>query len=122
MEILKSLIIGIARQAIQSGHTRDIFIYHGARKNSDLYLDNELRLLVEQYSNIHYFPCVTREPPEGDARQGRANDLAMEDKYELNDFSIYLCGNPEMVNNTKRQMFLAGASLQNIHADAFVFS
>ena len=115
-------LIGIARQALHSGHSEPINIYHGVRTYSDLYLDSELRALADQNSNVNYFPCVTREPPIKDSRQGRANELAIEDGYDLKEYTIYLCGNPNMVNNTKRQLFLAGASLQNIHADPFVFS
>lgn len=114
-------LLGIVEQAIHSGHQQPIFIYHGARYNKDLYLDTHFKSIVEQHENVHYFPCVTRDNPEGNTRKGRANELALNDGYDLKDFTVYLCGNPDMVNNAKRQIFLAGASLQNIHADPFVY-
>jgi len=116
-------LMGIVRQAINENHQPEIRIYHGVRTNADLYLDKDLKSLAERHDNLHYFPCVTRElPTEPGARQGRANVLALEDNRALKDVSVYICGNPDMVNSTKRQIFLAGASLQNIHADPFLHS
>lgn len=114
-------LLGIVEQAIEQGHQHSIHIYHGVRYNKDLYLHQLLNELSAQHKNVHYYPCVSREAPAGNARKGRANELAMEDGYDLKNYTIFLCGNPDMVNNAKRQIFLAGASLQNIHADPFVF-
>lgn len=115
-------LIGIVKQALFSNHQHPIKIYHGSRTNIGLYLDDELKTLESRHDNITYFPCVTREKPERGARQGRASELAIEDSTDLKDHTVYLCGNPDMVNDTKRKIFLAGASLQNIHADPFVHS
>jgi hypothetical protein len=38
------------------------------------------------------------------------------------DRRVYLCGDAGIVQLIKRQVFLAGASLQQIHADAFIGS
>jgi predicted ferric reductase len=32
----------------------------------------------------------------------------------------YLCGNPELVLSLRKKLFLAGFSLKDIHADAFL--
>ena len=114
-------LLGITEQAIASGHQQPIHIYHGVRKNSELYLDSHLKSIAEKHANVNYYPCVSGEPPIEGARQGRASELAIEDEHELKNYSVFLCGNPDMVNNTRRQIFLAGASLQNIHADPFEF-
>jgi NAD(P)H-flavin reductase len=37
----------------------------------------------------------------------------------LKGWRIFLCGHPDMVNQSKRQAYLQGANLQDIHADAF---
>ncbi len=113
-------LIGIARQALLNGHQLPIKIYHGSRTNSGLYLDNKLKELAFRHENIEYFPCVTREKPERGAREARASDMAIEDNSDLKNYTVYLCGNADMVNNTKRKIFLAGVSLQNIHADPFI--
>jgi hypothetical protein len=33
---------------------------------------------------------------------------------------VYLCGDPLLVQRLKRQVFLRGAALREIHADAFL--
>ena len=115
-------LLAIVRQAVISGHPEPIKLYHSAKTNSELYLNEELKALDARHDNVNYFSCVTREQPETGERQGRASDLAIEDISDFKGYAVYLCGNPDMVNSTKRKMFLAGASLQNIHADPFVYS
>jgi NAD(P)H-flavin reductase len=50
---------------------------------------------------------------------GRANDIALSRLPDLKGWRVFLCGHPEMVNETKRQAYLNGASLKDIYADAF---
>lgn len=114
-------LLGIVEQAIHDGHKEPINIYHGVRFNSDLYLDDHLKSLADKQDNVNYFPCVSDETPQPNARNGFPSELALQDGYDLKDYVVFLCGNPDMVNNAKRQIFLAGASLQNIHSDPFVF-
>lgn len=114
-------LLGIVEQAIHNDHQYPINIYHGVRFNSDLYLDEHFKSLVKQNNNVNYYPCISDEEPQANARKGFPSDLVLEDSYDLKDYAVYLCGNPDMVNNAKRQIFLAGASLQSIHADPFVF-
>lgn len=115
-------LAGIVQQAISEKHEQPIHIYHGSRSMDGLYLQQFLTDLASKHPQVHYYPSVSRESPKPGIRQGRASDLALADKHELKNFSVYLCGNPDMVNNAKRQIFLAGASLQHIHSDPFVHS
>jgi NAD(P)H-flavin reductase len=55
-------------------------------------------------------------------KHGRASDVALSDNPELNSWRIYLCGHPDMVAKTKKQVFLAGASFSDIYADPFLIS
>jgi NAD(P)H-flavin reductase/ferredoxin len=119
-------LIGITKQAIFNEHKGNIRIYHGVRKYADLYLDEQLKSLATQHPNIEYVPCVTQETNRStskySARHGRANDLAIEGIPDLKGWAVYLCGNPDMVNSTKRKMFLSGASLQDIYSDPYIYS
>jgi ferredoxin-NADP reductase len=38
---------------------------------------------------------------------------------DLRKRRIFLCGHPDMVASTRRKAYLAGASMKDIHADAF---
>lgn len=38
----------------------------------------------------------------------------------LKDHRVFLCGNPDVVGLLRKKAFLAGASLKDIYADAFL--
>lgn len=115
-------LLGIIRDALNKGHEGPVYLYHGSHQSDGLYLASELKALAERHSNFHYTPCVSNDfLPEGYTK-GRANDVALENHDDLKDWKVYLCGHPDMVSNTKRKAFLAGASLSNIYSDPFVLS
>ncbi len=112
---------GIARAALEQGHQGEIHLFHGSRSAERLYLVDELNALTRQHSNFHYTPCLSGNDSQG-FTAGRANEVALKQFPKLNGWSVYLCGHPEMVNNTKRDCFLAGAGFQEIYADPFTIS
>lgn len=112
-------LAGIVSEALHHGHSGNIHLYHGSRDISGLYWIEEMQELAKQYANFHYTPCVSRgDAPTGVAK-GRANDVALTTLADLKNWRVYLCGHPEMVNHSKRQAFMQGASMQNIYSDAF---
>lgn len=118
---------GIVRDAIDQGHTGPIRLFHGAPSADELYLVDELRRLDEEYEQFTYIPCLDGEDA-GDFIvtqpdlfcAGRVQDQALEYQPDLKGWRVYLCGNPGMVNEAKRKVFLAGTALAEIHADPFV--
>jgi NAD(P)H-flavin reductase/ferredoxin len=113
-------LIGIARDALNSGHLGEIYLYHGSRHIQGLYLQEELHELTRLHANFHYRPCLSGDKkPDGFAR-GRANDIALAQQKTLQDWRVYLCGEPAMVAETKKLAYLAGAQLSDIYADPFV--
>lgn len=114
-------LYGILREALYLGHAGRIDLFHGARTVEGLYLQEELRALEAWHPRFKYHACVsdTGGPlPEGVLR-GRASDIALLEHPNLKGWRVYLCGNPEMVRSTQMQTFLAGATLDDIHADPF---
>lgn len=110
---------GIVRDALRQGHTGPIHLYHGSRHLGGLYLINELRALMAAHPTFHYFPCLSGEPAPAGFRSGRAAHVALADHPDLKGWRVYLCGHPDMVAATRRKVFLAGANMADIHADAF---
>ncbi len=49
-------LIGIANDALASGHSASINLYHGSRTPGGLYLADELRALETAHGNFHYIP------------------------------------------------------------------
>lgn len=112
-------LYGILRDALDQGHQGPIRLFHGSRDINGLYLTDELRELAQRFPNFAYFPCLSGfHVPEG-YTAGRVHEAALRETPDLKGWRVYLCGHPEMVKVMRKKAFLAGASLQDIHADAF---
>lgn len=117
-------LYGIVRDALHRGHRAPMHLYHGGRSSKDLYLNQALAELSRAYPAFYYHPCLSASTADGllGVSEGRASDLALRAHPDLKGWGVYLCGNPEMVQATQMQAFLAGASFEEIHADPFVES
>lgn len=114
-------IYGIVRDALMQQHRGPIRLYHGSRNPQGLYLVDELRAMEKRHAHFSYTPCVSGEGLHGDAyTPGRALDIALADIGNLTGWRVFLCGNPEMVRIARKKVFLAGAAIHDIYADAFV--
>ena len=124
-------LIGIVRDAIKSNHQGLILFYHGARNIAGLYLHEMLVNLDKEHSNFIYRPSISGDEDsssnlvEHDSsisiRAGRCNDIALEEMQPTAATTLYLCGNPDMVNTTRKKAFLAGIASKNIYIDAFEY-
>ena len=113
---------GVVYQALQQGHAAPMYLYHGSRSIDGLYLFEEMRQLEKEHPQFHYKACLSAGDAPAGYTSGRATDIALIEHPALQGWQIYLCGNTEMVSATKRQAYLAGAALADIHADPFEFS
>ena len=115
-------LYGILRDAIDHGHTSEIRLFHGSLHCDGLYLVEALQYLASVHGNFHYIPCVLQgEAPAGGA-VGAIDDIVMQALPNLTGWRSYLCGDPEIVRRLQSRIFLAGASMHEIHADAFTFT
>lgn len=112
-------LLGIARDALASGHVGEIHLYHGGRNAADLYLHAQLIGMAAENPGFHYHPAVTAEEPPTAVRSGRVTALAFTDHPRLQGWRVYVCGNPDMVKAARKRAYLAGAALADIHADPF---
>ncbi|MEQ1739487.1 MAG: 2Fe-2S iron-sulfur cluster-binding protein [Methyloglobulus sp.] len=115
-------LAGILTDALSHGHSGPIHLFHGSREVEDLYRIDEMRQLAEQYTNFHYTPCVSGSHVPDGFSAGRVNDCVFSQLADLNNWRVFLCGHPDMVNQMKKQSFLKGASIADIYTDAFLIS
>jgi ferredoxin-NADP reductase len=112
-------LYGIVRDALSRGHGGPVRLFHGSRDLKGIYLVDELRALAGEHPNFGYVPCLSGpEVPAGFAA-GRAHEVALREVPDLRGWRLFLCGHPDMVKQAKKRAFLAGASMKDIHADAF---
>ena len=112
-------LYGIIADALAQDHSGPIHLFHGSSDLNGLYFVNEMRELAEKFDNFHYTPCVSGEDIEADHVRGRAHDIALSSAETLKGWRVFLCGHPEMVNQTKKMAFLKGASMADIYTDSF---
>ncbi len=123
-------LLGIARDALRRGHTGPIDLFHGARDASRLYATDLLRELEARHESFRYHPCALRkaEPVSGAEATGAESlvsvrpvgDVVLEKtSRRLAEARIFLCGAPDFVQDLRKRLFIAGASLSGIHADPF---
>jgi ferredoxin--NADP+ reductase len=99
--------MSMLRSELVCGGPRQFVVVHGARFSWDLGYRTELAGLARHCSNFHYLPVITR-PQEDVTWKGRSGYLqnvvasgAVEAETGLaltpDNFDIYLCGNPGMI-------------------------
>jgi len=113
-------LLGIIRNAVQAGHCGKVTVYHGALDERGLYLTEELRDLESTWKFLSYHACVLRGEPRAGLLVGALDEVVLNRHPELDKARIYLCGDPDLVNNLRRKLYIAGADLKRIHADAFL--
>src|ERR1035437_4270883 len=95
------------RSDLECGGTRRIVVLHGARCSWDLGYRTELTSLARHCPNLTYLPVITR-PQEDHTWRGRTGYLqdvlfsgVIEEatglQLEPDNFHVYLCGNPGMI-------------------------
>ncbi len=115
-------LYGILRDMLAHGHHGPIHLFHASLAAPGLYLEQALRDLATQYANVSYTPCVLHgDAPEG-GRQGNIADIPGQILGSFSGYRVFLCGDPGIVNVLRQQIFLAGASMQDIFSDPFVFA
>ncbi len=108
-----SPLYGIARDALGHGHRGPIYLFHGAVTSAGLYLQDQLERLGHAHPNFTYIPTTLEA--------GGPIDQAILTRFpELTGWRAFVCGDPVIVHSLKKKVFLAGARLKDIHADAFV--
>ena len=112
-------LIGIARDALSSGHTATILLYHGSETAAGLYLGDQLRALEAAHGNFHYVPCVSGEVAPEEYRHGRADDVAFSEHTDLKEWRVFLCGSPQMVYGGRDRAVTSGAQITDIYADPY---
>ena len=111
-------LLGIARDALTHGHSGRIDLIQGGLRPDRLYLREELANLAAEHAALHVHACVL-EGGSGSEHVGALNQVALDIAGLLKQTRSYLCGDPALVANLRRSLFLAGAPSQEILADAF---
>ncbi|MBV9948667.1 MAG: hypothetical protein JOZ69_17600 [Myxococcales bacterium] len=91
----------------------------GARDEAGFFLVDELLASSRASPNFRYRRCALMGAPSDGIHVGPLDDVLVSEG-EFAGRRVFLCGDPDLVQRLRRRLFLAGAALRQIHADAFV--
>jgi CDP-4-dehydro-6-deoxyglucose reductase, E3 len=115
---IKALLEYMQTQDIQ----RPAHVYWGARRPTDLYMQDWLVTHMQRSDRLQYTPVVSDACEEDTwaGRTGFVHHAVMQDYPDLRGFQVYACGAPAMVDSARRDFVaLAGLAADEFFADAF---
>lgn len=115
-------IMGVVKAALAAGHQGRMDIVFAARQASDLYLAEALEEITRANGQVHLHLLAQEGELSGATLQGDVYQYVRARWPELKDTRVFLCGAESFVRKMKKQCFMLGASMREIHADAFVVS
>jgi len=115
-------VLGVLHDALGAGHRGPIRLFHGAREHTGLYFVDDLRAIALQHDNVDYTPVVLEGTVPDGGLPGSFGEVLIREAKALDLASSfgYLAGDPALVQATKKQLFLAGVPLSQLHSDPFV--
>lgn len=117
-------MLGILRTALGKGHQHAIELVFSSRDAEDLYCLKELSELAVSHANLQVV-CLAQngELEKYDGIQFELADIyefaVAKERFDANAMH-FLCGPDSFVGKLKKKLFLAGADLASIRADAFL--
>lgn len=112
---------GILRDALDAGHRAPIWLFHGAASPAGLYLQEELAALAARREGLHYIATVlARGDGPHTLEEGPLDAVVARHVPKARGARAFVCGAPEVVQATKKKIFLAGAATRDISSDPFL--
>ena len=110
---LKSMLTHLA----ETGAGHQVVLYHGARTRRDLYEHEYLSALAEQHDWLDYRPALSRDEWQG--RTGRVPALLAQDYPRASGHVAYICGSPDMADDTMKALMRARLFPRDIYREDF---
>jgi CDP-4-dehydro-6-deoxyglucose reductase len=117
-------IKGMIEESIQKGIKRPIKLYRGARVLEDLYMDTLCKKWAHEFSHIEYIPVLSESTSDDkwQGREGLVHEAVLKDFLSLNDYQLYCCGAPQMVEVAHKAFIAQGLPEDEFFSDAFTFA
>lgn len=114
-------LYGILQDALHAQHKGSITLVVAAKNSSQLYLMNQLRVLEQQVDNLTvHFLVQTLDDNKQDVRVADIYQFIKETHPVTKGYRAFLCGADSFVKKMKKHIFLSGADMKDISADAFL--
>lgn len=96
-----SAFLGMIDQISHQENTPPIHLYYGVNKEQDLCEQEKLHSYRSQISNFEYHPVIAQPNAEWRGKKGFIHEHLDQISLNKNDFDMYLCGPPPMIDAVK---------------------
>ncbi len=110
------VLTGLVRHALAKGHRGPVHLYLGGRTAEDLYLSGHVADFPAD--RVSVMQIASREAVGGQPA-ARVAELAFDRHPDVTQTHVFLCGNPDMIENARIRAMRNGADLGRVHADSF---
>ena len=103
----------------------EVALVYGARNETELLYGEEFDAFAAKHSHFHFYPCFSRQPravPRPNDRSGHVQVALAELKPDAAHDIAYLCGNPDMVDQSFAILKDAGLAIHHIRREKYVSS
>ena len=103
------------------GIERQVTLYWGGRRPSDLYLNDWVQAQLALMPNLTYVPVVSDALPQDawTGRTGFVHQAVLQDTPNLQGHQVYACGAPIVVDSARAAYTAAGLPAEEFYADSF---
>lgn len=116
-------LYGLARDALRKRHSGPLWLFHGVKNIESAYLRLEMASLSRHFPNFHHRLCLLDgTSSSAEVVVAHIGDAISKQFPSLRGWRAYVCGNPEVVQPLRKQLFLSGMPLKEIFADAFLMT
>jgi len=108
--------------AFEAGLKRQLVLYWGAKIPADLYLAELPEKWQQEHENFKFIPVLSEPKPEHNwhGRTGLVTEAILQDYPELNEYEVYACGSPLMVDAGRAAFVSRGLPEDQYFSDAFL--
>jgi ferredoxin-NADP reductase len=96
-------------------HARLLF---GNRSQEHLLYHDELLTLAREHSRFTYVPALSQPAPDWTGERGRVTEI-LDRGNDLLGRPYYLCGSPQMVDDTRKILAAKGVPERDVHFEKF---
>lgn len=119
----RSMLDEISKR-LDSQPNLEVHVIQGVREAKDLLFEQDFLALAEKHPNFHFYACYSRadsvaKPHE---RIGRVQHTLEELKPNPESDLVYLCGNPNMIDENFDQLTANGFDRKSVRREKYVFS
>ena len=109
------------RTILPKGETRKIDLFFGLLNEEEIFWEEELKELVNQYPNFSYHISVGDPESSFDGFKGYVQQHAAEVITDFSNKQIYICGAPIMPKSVKQEAIETwGVAKEDVHMEGFI--